>query len=85
MGMSMSGTYRETGNSCFRKSWSCFRVRNEAVSHSAKEPVALEQLAADWLVKQKSQIKEASLCYKISKSDESVSDSSNRKLQPQEF
>ena len=55
-----AGTYRETREQLLQKKLELLQGKKEAVSHSANEPVALEQLAADWLVKQKSQIKESS-------------------------
>ena len=55
-----AGTYRETREQLLQKKLELLQGKKEAVSHSANAPVALEQLAADWLVKQKSQIKESS-------------------------
>ena len=55
-----AGTYRETREQLLQKKLELLQDKKEAVSHSANAPVALEQLAADWLVKQKSQIKESS-------------------------
>lgn len=55
-----AGTYRETRERLLQKKLDLIHCKKEQVSPSASEPVALEQLAVDWLAKQKSQIKESS-------------------------
>ena len=55
-----AGTYRETREILLQKKLDLIHCKKEQVSPSASEPVALEQLAVDWLAKQKSQIKESS-------------------------
>ena len=55
-----AGTYRETRERLLQEKLDLIHRKKECVHSSETKPIALEQLAIDWLAKQKNQIKESS-------------------------